>query len=78
MTSFEPIHYTYVPTAPRSKRAIVQIHSFPLEEQQIVPDRRLFGDAQRTKDGDDSGSEPQGIYAQIKTLRFSFFLTDSG
>ncbi|APA10370.1 predicted protein [Sclerotinia sclerotiorum 1980 UF-70] len=59
MTSFEPIYYTYVPTAPRSRRAITQKHSFPVEEQHIVPDRRLIDDTQRSNDGNDSGSELQ-------------------
>ncbi|PQE18955.1 hypothetical protein CJF30_00011247 [Rutstroemia sp. NJR-2017a BBW] len=49
MTSFEPIYYTYIPTAPRPKRGTGQIQSFPLEKQDIVPDRRSFGDSQGTK-----------------------------
>ncbi|APA10719.1 hypothetical protein sscle_06g054890 [Sclerotinia sclerotiorum 1980 UF-70] len=51
---------TYVPTAPRSRRATTQKHSFPVEEQHIVPDRRLFDDTQRSNDGNDSGSKLQG------------------
>lgn len=74
MTSFEPIYYTYIPTAPLSRRATAQKHSFPAEEQHIVPDRRLFDDTQRTNDGNDSGSELQGMHTQIKILRYSFSL----
>ncbi|APA13347.1 predicted protein [Sclerotinia sclerotiorum 1980 UF-70] len=59
MTSFEPIYYTYVPTAARSRRATTQKHSFPVEEQHIVPDRRLLDDTQRSNDGNVSGSELQ-------------------
>ncbi|APA11291.1 hypothetical protein sscle_07g060610 [Sclerotinia sclerotiorum 1980 UF-70] len=59
MTSFEPIYYTYVPTALRSRRATTQKHSSPAEEQHIVPDRRLFGDTQRSNDGNVSSSELQ-------------------
>ncbi|EDO04157.1 predicted protein [Sclerotinia sclerotiorum 1980 UF-70] len=50
MTSFEPIYNTYMPTAPCSRRAITQKHSFPVEEQHIVPDRRLIDDTQRSND----------------------------
>ncbi|APA08602.1 predicted protein [Sclerotinia sclerotiorum 1980 UF-70] len=59
MTSFEPIYYTYMPTAPCSRRATTQKHSFPVEEQHTVPDRRLFDDTQRSNDDNVSGSELQ-------------------